>query len=400
MALAESEFIKFKGKGFKFLWDEIAPLEDEIERTHYFPRERFWQKFAELGFFGLNIPREYGGVGLSEVQYLEFEKEWSKVHGGLRVILHVHCGGNDCLLAANEEQKKEYLPKLARGEMSCAFGLTEPDAGTGRDTKSRARRDGSNFILNGRKHLITNADFADIFNVVCWTELKSGDFQISNLLVERGRKGFTIRDMKPCMGCTGAYHGRLNFNDCVVPVTNVLGEEGKGLEPSINMLNVSRVRISANALGTMERCLDLAVEFAKKRVTFGKAIAERQAVQRYLAEMALDIYALQCVMADAGRKIDEGKDIYLEANLCKMLSIEGGRRVTDNALLTFGGVGYTREYPVERLYRDIRLNWLEEATPTIHYLVAARRVLDGQRTYERFHEEAVESPLERQIRLG
>jgi len=202
------------------------------------------------------------------------------------------------------------------------------------------------------------------------------------------------------MGCTGAYHGRLNFNDCVVPVTNVLGEEGKGLEPSINMLNVSRVRISANALGTMERCLDLAVEFAKKRVTFGKAIAERQAVQRYLAEMALDIYALQCVMADAGRKIDEGKDIYLEANLCKMLSIEGGRRVTDNALLTFGGVGYTREYPVERLYRDIRLNWLEEATPTIHYLVAARRVLDGQRTYERFHEEAVESPLERQIRLG
>jgi len=239
-----------------------------------------------------------------------------------------------------------------------------------------------------------------MFNIVCWTELKSGDFQISKLLVERGRKGFSIRDMKPCMGCAGAYHGRLSFNDCIVPVTNVIGEEGEGLEPALHQLNASRIRIAANALGTMERCLDLAVEFAKHRVTFGKAIAERQAVQRYLAEMAVDIYALQRVITDAARMIDEGKDIYLEANLCKLLAIESERRVTDNALLVFGGIGYTREYPIERLYRDARLNWLEEGTPTIHYLMAARKLLDGQRTYKRFHEEVVESPVKRHIRLG
>ncbi len=400
MALPEKEFAKFKEKAFKFLWDEVSPLEDEIESTGKFPREKLWPKFAELGMLGLNIPKEYGGVGLSEVQYLEFEKEWSKVNGGLRVILHVHCGGNDAFVHASEEHKRQYWPKLASGKMSCAFGLTEPDGGTGRDTHSRARRDGSNFILNGRKHLITNADFADIFQVFCWTEMKSGEYEISNLLVEKGRPGFSIRDMKHCMGCTGSYHGRLNFKDCVVPVTNIIGEEGKGLEPSIYFLNVSRVRIAANGLGTMERCLELAIPFAKQRVTFGKPIAERQAVQRYLAEMALDIYALQCVIEDTARKIDEGKDIYLEANLCKMLAIEGTRRVTDNALLVFGGIGYTREYPIDRLYRDARLNWLEEGTPTIHYLVSARGLLDGRRTRESFHKETVESPLARQIRLG
>ncbi len=400
MALTKGEFARFKEKAFKFLWDEIAPLEDEIEKTGQFPRDRLWPKIAQHGMLGLQIPKKYGGIGLSEVQYLDFEKEWSKVEGGLRVILHVHNGGNDAFISAREELKAEYWPKLACGEMSCGFGLTEPDGGTGRDIKSTARREGSNFILNGRKHLITNADFANIFNVVCWTELGSGDFQISNLMVEQGRKGFTIGDMKPCMGCTGSHHGRLNFKDCVVPVTNILGEEGKGLEPSLHMLNVSRVRIAANALGTMERCLDLAVEFAKQRVTFGKAIAERQAVQRYLAEMSMDIYAVQCVMADTARKIDEGKNIYMEANLCKALSIEALRRVTDNGLLVFGGIGYTREYPIERLYRDGRLNWLEEGTPTMHYLVAARRLLEGYRTYEAFHKESVESPVARQIRLS
>lgn len=401
MAMTESEYREFKEKSFNFLWEEVAPLVDEIEKTGKFPREELWPKFAEIGMLGLQIPKEYGGAGLSEVQYLEFEKEWSKVHGGMRVILHVHNGGNDAFVPASDEMKRQYWPKLARGEMSCAFGLTEPDGGTGRDIHCKARRDGSNFILNGRKHLITNADFANIFQVICWTEMESGQYEINSLLVERGRPGFTIGDMKPCMGCTGSHHGRLNFKDCVVPVTNLINVDGSGLEIVLHGLNISRVRIAANALGTMERCIDLSIPFAKQRVTFGKPIAERQAVQRYLAEMALDVYALQCVLQDTARKIDEGKkDIFLEANLCKMLAIEGLRRVTDNALLIYGGVGYTREYQIERLYREGRLNWLEEGTPTIHYLVAARRLLEGKRTYEAFYEETVESPLTRQIRLG
>lgn len=400
MAMSEKEFKEFKEKRFKFLWDEIAPLANEIERTGRFPRERFWPKFAELGLLGLNIPKEYGGVGLSEAQYLEFEKESAKIHGSLRGTIHMHGGGNDIFTTATEEQKRQYWPRLARGEISVAVGITEPDGGSGRDIKTTARRDGSNFILNGKKHFTTHADFADIFNVVCRTESKSGDYKISNLLVERERKGFiVVGNMAPTMGMRGQYHGRLSFVDCIVPTENIVGEEGKGVEDILKQLNVSRLRIASTALGIMERCLDLSVEYAKQRITFGKPIAERQAVQRYLAEMVQDIYALQCAIADAVKKADEKKDYFLEANLCKMLAIECERRVTDNALLVFGGMGYVREYPIEILYRDARINWIEEGTPTMHYLVSARRLLDGQRTYHRFHDEVVEDPVKRHIRL-
>jgi alkylation response protein AidB-like acyl-CoA dehydrogenase len=341
------------------------------------------------------VPPEYGGLGLSEGQFLQFEKEWSKVHGGIRTILHVHSLGAEILQHGTDDQKAAYYPRIARGELSVAFALTEPEAGTGRDIKARARREGDKFILNGTKHLITNADFAGLFNVVCWTEAPTGEYQISNLLVERGSPGFLIRDMKPAMGCVGAAHGRLIFNNCVVPVANILGEEGKGLEATLYTLNVSRVRIAACALGTMERCLDMAVDFAQRRVTFGRPIGERQAVQRYLAEMAMDIYALQCVINDTVRAIDDEEELYLKANLCKLLAIEAGRRVTDQGLLVMGGIGYTREYPMERLYRDLRLNWLEEGTPTIHISVAARSLLDGERTYSPYHRETLETPLEK-----
>ena len=399
MGMPEEEFATYKERTFRFLWEELAPLEDEIEETRHVPRERLWPKFRDMGFLGLMVPHRYGGLALSEGQFLQFEKEWSKVHGGIRTILHVHNLGAEILQHGTDDQKAAYYPKIAGGELSVAFALTEPEGGTGRDIKATARREGDNFILNGTKHLITNADFADLFNVVCWTESTSGEYQISNLLVERESPGFLIRDMKPTMGCVGAYHGRLIFNNCVVPVANILGEEGKGLEATLYTLNVSRVRIAACALGTMERCLDMAMEFAQRRVTFGRPIGERQAVQRYLAEMAMDVYALQCVIDDTARAIDNEEEIYLKANLCKLLAIEAGRRVTDQGLLVMGGIGYTREYPMDRLYRDLRLNWLEEGTPTIHISVAARHLLDGERTYRSYHRETLETPLEK-ARLG
>jgi alkylation response protein AidB-like acyl-CoA dehydrogenase len=400
MALSEKEWKEFKDTRFKYLWDEIGPLANEIERTGRFPREKYWTKFAELGLLKLNIPKEYGGLGVSETQYLEVIKECAKIHSSLRGVIHMQGGTNEIFYVATEEQRRKYWPKLARGEIIGAFGITEPDGGSGRDVKSRARREGSNFILNGRKHFTTDADVADIFIVVCWTESESGDYQINNLLVERGSKGFIIvGNMAPPMGIRGQYHGRLSFIDCVVPVKNIIGGEGEGLKDILHHLNVSRLRIAANALGIMERCLDLSVEYAKQRVTFGKSIAERQAVQRYLAEMAQDIYALQCAIADASKKADEGKDIDLEENLCKTLAVECERRVTDNALLLFGGMGYVREYPIEILYRDARINWIEEGTPTMQYLVSARQVLGGKRTYERFHDEVIENTVQRHIRL-
>jgi alkylation response protein AidB-like acyl-CoA dehydrogenase len=400
MAMPAEEFADFKRTRFQYLWDNVSPLVNEIEETGRFPREKFWKKFGELGLLGLTIPVEYGGVGLSERQFLEFEKESAKIHGGLRGIIHFHGSGNDLFRAATEEQKRYYWPKLARGEMAASFALTEPDGGSGKDIKTKAVRRDSNFVLNGRKQFITGADFTDFAHVICWTESEAGDFGISDLIVEKGRDGFLVHGMAPTMGVKGLFHQRLTFKDCVVPVTNIVGREGHGLDAALGVVSGSRLRIAAIALGVMERCLDLSVEYAKQRVTFGKPIAERQAVQRYLAEMAQDIYALQCAIDYAVTKADEGKDYALEAELAKLIAIEAERRVTDNALLTFGGLGYLREYPIEMLYRDARINWIEEGTPTIHHLVCARRLLEGRRTYERFHEEEVENPVERHKRLA
>jgi alkylation response protein AidB-like acyl-CoA dehydrogenase len=179
------------------------------------------------------------------------------------------------------------------------------------------------------------------------------------------------------MGCKGGQHGRLTFRNVRVPISNLLGKRGDGISQLERALEVSRVFIAASSLGTSERAFELSLEHAKRRFTFGKAIGERQAVQRYLAEMALDIYALRLMLIDVARKWDAGQAIPVEASLCKLFGLEAVGRVTDRALLVHGGIGYTREYPIERLYRDARLNWLEEGTPTIQYLVAARGLLGG-----------------------
>jgi alkylation response protein AidB-like acyl-CoA dehydrogenase len=401
MAMPDKEFQEFKNKAFKFIWKELAPLEEEIEKNERIPREKIWNKCKDIGMFGMMVPREYGGKGLSHGQFLEFEKEWSKCHGGIRVLFHVGLGTGFSLdgFQLTEKEKKVWYRKMVNGEMCIAMGLTEPGSGSGKDTKTTATLCDTDYVINGEKHLITNADFAEIINVVCRIQLPSGDFTYGNIWVDRARPGLIIKGMKPCMGCKGAYHARLIFRDCVVPANHLVGLEGiEAVRAAVYTLNISRINIAASALGTMERCLDLCLEFVKKRVTFGKPIAQRQAVQRYLVEMAADIYALNNVINDAVRKVDEGKDVWLEANLCKYIAFETGRRVTDNAMLVFGGIGYTGEYPIERLYRDLRLNWLEEGTPSIQVTEAARQLFKGCKTYVSFHAEEVPSPQELALR--
>jgi len=218
--------------------------------------------------------------------------------------------------------------------------------------------------------------------VFCYTDPSRGARGISALMVDRDTPGFTIADMPPLMGCKGGQHGYLTFKDCRVPVANVLGQEGEGLLQMTVALEVSRLFIAATSLGTGERAFELSLAFAKKRVTFGKPIAERQAVQTYLAEMATDLYALRNMITAAARKADRGERIPTEASMCKLFGLEAVGRVTDRALLVYGGVGYTQKYPIERLYRDARLNWVEEGTPTIQQLVIARNFLDGYRWEE------------------
>jgi alkylation response protein AidB-like acyl-CoA dehydrogenase len=368
----------FKEKLFEAIWRDLDPLEDEIEDTEKLPYDRLFPMLREMGAFGLLIPEEYGGVGLTVSQYLPVLAEFAKVQGGIRVVVHVHNSMAHALAElGTERQRREVLPGAAEGTKSVAFALTEPDHGTGADLGTTATRENGHYVINGRKWLITNSDFASHFIVFAKTSPERSGDSVSAILVERDTPGFTIEPLPETMGCKGGQHGLLTFDNARVPVDNVLGSEGRGLAQMEEALEISRVFIAATSLGTAERAFELSLQFAKQRVTFGKPIAERQAVQRYLAEMATDIYALRQMIQDAAAKWDSGKRIPAEASMCKLFGLEAVGRVTDRALLVHGGIGYTRKHRIERLYRDARLNWLEEGTPTIQQMVTARQFLDG-----------------------
>lgn len=374
----QETYAEFKEELFARLWKEVAPFEKRIEDEEHIPKDELFPLLRDMRVWGLLIPEEYGGVGLTIRQYLPIISEVSKIHGGLRAVVHVHNSMAHMISdLANDTQKKEILPGAAVCQKSVAFALTEPDHGTGADLGTRARREGDHYVINGRKWLITNSDFASHFIVFAKTDPEAGERGVSAILVERDTPGFSITPLPETMGCKGGQHGMLQFDDVRVPVTNVLGEEGMGIAQMEEGLEISRVFVAASSLGTAERAFELSLEHAKERVTFGKPIAQRQAIQRYLAEMATDIYALRLMLTDCADRWDRGERIPAEASMTKEFGLEAVGRVTDRALLVFGGIGYTRQHSIERLYRDARLNWLEEGTPTIQYMVAARQFLDG-----------------------
>lgn len=368
-----TRYEEFREQIVAAIWRDLDPLEDEIEETESLPYDRLFPALREMGAFGLTMPEEYGGVDLTMSQYVPILAEFAKVQGGIRALVHVHNSiGHAVGDLADERQRSELLPGFADGSKSVAFALTEPDHGTGSDVGTQARVDGDEYVLNGRKWLITNSDFASHFMVICKVEDRP-----SAILAERDRPGLTIEPLPELMGCKGGAHGLLTFHDVRVPRSNLLGEEGTGIAAMEETLEISRVLVAASSLGTAERALELSGEFAQQRVTFGKPIADRQAVQRYLAEMAVDVHALRLMLQDATAKWDAGQRIPAEASICKLFGLEAVGRVTDRALLVHGGIGYTRRHPIERLYRDARLNWLEEGTPTIQQLVIARQLLNG-----------------------
>jgi len=375
----EKEYLDYKQSITDFLWKEVDPLVPEMEETNHIPKEILFPKFQEKGLFGLIIPEEYGGMGLNTVQYLPILAELSKVSGAIRALIHVHLtAARAIVFFGREEQKRELLPRIATGDLSVAFGITEANSGSGLDCKATAVKEGDNFILNGEKHLITNADFTKLFMVACYTRPRElGREAMSALLVDLDTPGFTNEAMPHLMGCKGLGHGILTFKDCVVPVKNVLGEEGQGLAIFLGELEASRVFVAASSLGTAERALELSLDYAKQRVTFGKPIAGRESIRTLLADMAMDIYGLRLMLEDVARKIDEGKECPLEASIAKTHGLETVCRVTDKAMLVHGGRAYLQSFPIERLMREGRLNVLEEGTPSIQRMVTARALLSG-----------------------
>ncbi|ABK71976.1 acyl-CoA dehydrogenase family protein [Mycolicibacterium smegmatis] len=372
--LPDAEYRALRDRIFDAIWSELDPLEERIENEERIPNEIVLPILERIGAFGLLVPREYGGSGLSIAQYLPIISEFAKVQGGLRVIVHVHNSFAHALSEiGNDEQKAAVLHGAATGANSVAFALTEPGHGTGADLGSSAVRMGDEYEITGEKWLITNSDIATHFIVFA----KTAPTEVSAFLVPRDTDGLSIEPLPETMGCKGGEHGHIRLAGVRVPATALIGAEGEGNQHLERALEISRVFIAASSLGTSERALELSVARAKERVTFGKPIGSRQAIQRYLAEMATDIYALRGLLADAAHKWDSGKRIPAEASMCKLFGLEAVGRVTDRALLIHGGIGYTRAYPVERLYRDARLNWLEEGTPTIQYMVAANELLSG-----------------------
>jgi alkylation response protein AidB-like acyl-CoA dehydrogenase len=372
--LPAAEYRRLRETITSAIWDELDPLEQRIEDEEQIPYDVVLPVLRRCGAFGLLVPRELGGSGLSIAQYLPIIAEFAKIQGGIRVLVHVHNSFAHALSEIGDTaQQAAILPGAATGERSLAFALTEPGHGTGADLGTTARRDGDGYVIDGQKWLITNSDLASHFLVFA----KTAPAEVSALLVERDAPGLTIEPLPETMGCKGGEHGHLRFDGVRVPACALVGREGQGQEHLERALEVSRVFIAASSLGTAERSLELSLQYAASRVTFGKPIAHRQAVQRYLAEMAVEVYALRGMLADAAAKWDAGRRIPAESSMVKQFGLEAVGRVTDRALLVHGGIGYTRRHPVERLHRDARLNWLEEGTPTIQYMVAARELLTG-----------------------
>jgi alkylation response protein AidB-like acyl-CoA dehydrogenase len=377
----EKEYLDYRQSVTDFLWKDVEPLVEKMDEENSIPQDALFPKFREMGMFGLIIPEEYGGMGITTTQYLPILAEMAKISGAIRALIHVHLTAARAIVVyGRDEQKKTYLPKMATGESSLAFCMTEQNSGSGLDCKTNAVKKGDTYILNGEKHLITNADFTDLFLVACFTGPKDlGKKAMSALIVEKNAPGFTIDPMPHLMGSKGLGHGILTFKDCEIPAANVVGEEGMGIDVFLGELEASRVFVAASSLGTAQRALDEAIKYAKTRVTFGKPIAQRESIRTLLADMAMDIYGLRLMLEDVGKKIDADQPCPLEASITKTHGLETVCRVTEKAMQVLGGRSYLQSYPIERLLRDGWLNVLEEGTPTIQRLVTARALLAGER---------------------
>ncbi len=359
-----------------FVLGELERVAEEIEQTRATPPD-LWARLADRALLGLTLPAAYGGWGLSLSEYLPILETVAQSHGSVRMAVHVQNGLWRLLHHyGTPEQQTRYLRGWATGQTRMAFALTEPDAGTGPDIKTEARHMGGGWAVTGRKWLITFADIADAFLVTAYTDRARGADGISAFIVPRDAPGLRITVQPEGMGLAGTGHGFLEFDECRLPVDTLLGREGDGLRMVLRgFLDISRISIATSCVGLAQRALDLALEHAHRRITFGKPLASRQAIQFALAEMAMDVQAARLLVQRAARRVDAGEPCTTEAAMAKLFGLEMVGRLTDKALRIFGGIGYLRGQPIERIYRDARALWFEEGTAEVQKLVIARAIL-------------------------
>jgi alkylation response protein AidB-like acyl-CoA dehydrogenase len=349
---------------------------DRIERDGEVP-PALWEELRDRGYLRLTAPTEYGGHGLPLARYLELLELFSMSHGSLRMIVHV-CNGIWRPIAAHATaaQRERFLGPLVTGEIKVAFALTEPDAGTGADIRCSVERDGDAYLVTGSKHLITFGTIADFLLVIARIRETQGADGTLALMVPRAGDGVRADPMPESMGVRGTDHAALTFNRAPVPVANRLGAEGEGLAVAVGgFLEPSRISLAMTCVGLAQRALDLAIEYAKHRETFGRKLAERQAIAFKLAEMATDVEAARALVLQAARRWDSGEDTLTAASQAKLFASEALQRVTDGALDIHGGRGYFSPSAIERVYRDARAQRFEEGTAEVQKMTIARELL-------------------------
>jgi butyryl-CoA dehydrogenase len=360
-----------------FAQKEISPHAAEVDKTEEFPAENI-RKMAELGLLGLPYPEEYGGGGGDYVSYAIAVEEIARACGSTALIYaaHVSLGCGPIYHFGTEQQKQKWLPRLCRGLGLAAFGLTEPEAGSDAGaTRTTAVREGDDYVLNGGKMWITSGAIADVVNCTAKTDPEAGTRGISCFLVEQGTPGFIPGKNEPKMGLKGSVTSALSFVDCRVPAGSLLGREGEGFRQMLVTLDAGRISIGAMALGLAQAALDEAALYARERVQFGQPIAKFQAIQWMIADMATGIDAARLMVYRAAAMKDAGVRFTKEAAMAKLFASEVSERAAFKALQIHGGYGYSREYPVERIYRDQRLCSIGEGTSEIQRLVIARQIL-------------------------
>ena len=368
---------KFRNKIREFAEAEIEPVSAQIDESAEFPHENV-KKLGEMGILGMVVPREYGGTGDDMISYTIAVEEFSRVCGstGITVAAHNSLAVYPLYLFGNEEQKKRFIPPLARGEKLGAFGLTEPGAGSDAGaTKASAVLKGEHYVINGSKCFITNARVAETMVITARTDPAKGSKGISNFILEKSMPGVKVGKKENKMGLRGSDTGELHFEDVKVPKENLLGKEGEGFKQFLITLDGGRISIGAMALGIAQGAYEKSLKYAKEREQFGKPITKFQAIQWKLSDMATQIEAARHLIYSAAWLKDQGKPYIKESAMAKLFASEVATWVSYQAIRIFGGYGYLRKYPVERYLRDVKLCEIGEGTSEIQRLVIAREIL-------------------------
>ena len=361
----------------EFTENEVKPIAAEIDKTERFPRETV-EKMAKYNMMGIPFPAEYGGAGGDDLAYAIAVEELSKSCATTGVILSAHTS-----LACwpiykygTEEQKQKYLVPLAKGEYLGAFGLTEPNAGTdAASQQTTAVLDGENYILNGTKIFITNGGESDVYIIFAMTDKAKGTRGISAFIVEKDFPGFSIGKIEEKMGIRASSTAELIFQNCIVPKENLLGKEGEGFKIAMSTLDGGRIGIAAQALGIAAGALEETIKYVKERQQFGRPLAKFQGLQWMIADMATEIDAARLLVYRAAFNKSSGLPYGKEAAMAKLYASECAMNVTTKCVQLFGGYGYTKDYPMERMMRDAKITEIYEGTSQVQQMVIAAAVL-------------------------